>query len=155
MSAIRTPALATLLLLAVTLVGCQETFKITVTNLSAQPHNVLLTTPEGFDSWTMAPEGRIVKKVSLDADELPAGASLRVDGKDIPFTLDKKGHREMFFYIEDDGVVGPLGPNDKMRRARHSETIHRGEPREKVTGDPVSPDAPPAPAPGVPREVIE
>jgi len=126
------------------LTGCKETYNMTFTNVSGQVIDLAVDSPEGSDDLGSLDNGRSRKyTLKLDGDDLPARCHVQAGGLVKDFTLDKHMKRDLFFYVEERTIVGPLDKNTRVDRTVNEKhkSIKTGN-QGVVTGDKVPGEAP-------------
>lgn len=136
MRALKNMGMAALVLAVGMLVGCDRTFRITVTNVSPVAREVELRDPVfTHPLGTVAPGQSVTKKIKLAEDELPGAFELTAGGMKKPFSLDKKDKDNQYLYIEEKTIVGPLDENKQVKKSDkfQGRSSRTGEP--VITGD--------------------
>lgn len=142
-----------LAILACMTVGCSKSFDMCFTNGTNQVREVVLTDHDGMSRQLVVAQGQqrhITMKV--DKDELPVNCSVQMGNMVNRFSLDKNTPDELFFAIEDTGVIGPVGKHVKIVTDTKRKVDVRTDQRTVITGDQpaVAPPAnvPPSGGPG-------
>jgi hypothetical protein len=99
--------------------------------------------------------------LKLANDEMPFTGAIQAGRLSKPFTLDAKTSTQLFVYLEDDTIVGPIDKNTEAIRGTTKSLETRTGPRTIIKGDspvPPPPDKPDSGGVKVPvrqEEVVE
>ena len=134
MRALSKISLAVLMLSVVALAGCKETYKLTFTNVSGQSRALEIDSPAGIDDIAPLADGRRSEKtLKIEKSDIPADCTVTAGSLKKRFMLDKS--KELFFYIEEKTIVGPLNKNDTYRSTGNFEGKMKTGQKEVVTGE--------------------
>jgi hypothetical protein len=119
---------------SVLLAGCKQEYRLSVTNVSTTPRLLTIDASEGLERFGTGQPGQTVKhRVKIDEDFLPEKGFVQAEG--LPradFSMTKNGPKDMFFYIENGRVMGPLGKKMEVRSETSSDTTTESKPNIQI-----------------------
>ena len=138
------------------MVGCVETYHVTITNHTPVVQQVVIEMPnvaERFD-FTIDQGRSVIQDIKVDKEDLPTGGTISAGNVQQPFTLDKKTKKDLYVYINEGRIVGPIDQNTKYTIHSTKQMPRKVEETETIHGDTPAPK-PEAPKPGDSEEVVE